>query len=369
MEQGGGLRRFLLPTLGVFFLGILAVLLGFPGAQCPAPAVASIRVAEVEDAVGAPPKEAIGALTVPLQTRSNVSRQMRVFVATYKKQSLAKQLVAQLLSSDLVFLTFEITVISNWGHFTFPDAPPFSTWADSLSVIHNTIRSPRSWGHLAREWNAALMHGFGNLDKPQSDGVVLIHGDASLATNAWALDLYAEHGGAAGGGTLFLQTGRGDIFTSITAEGVRTIGLWDEHFVDVGGQESDYLLRAVHSAFDRVRIDDFGHDRYHRPWHRKVVGVDWVGDRHHFPTSGIPEYNFHKWSMEYWGELGRRKSVKAQACALAFFFVFSLLLARLFASHSPSPLSGNLRYPLGRAQVARCQGSALGRKHRVDQGH
>jgi hypothetical protein len=246
--------------------------------------------------------EPVGFLTLPLQTRTHYC-QMRVFVVVYKKHSLAQQLVAQLLSSDLVLLSFEITVISNWGHFTLPDAPPFANFNGSLSVIQNTIRSPRSWGHLAREWNAALMHGFGNLEKPQSDVVVLIHGDASLTGGQWAQELYAEHGGADGGGTLFLQSGRGDIFTSVTAEGVRTIGIWDEHFVDVGAQEADYFLRAVRFGFDRVRISDFGHLRMHRPWHRGVVGVDWVGDRHHIPVTGVPEYNFHKWSLEYWGKL------------------------------------------------------------------
>lgn len=210
---------------------------------------------------------------------------MRVFVVVYKKHFLAHKLVAQLLDSDLRYLSFEITVISNWGHFTFPDAPPFANFEDSLSVIHNTIRSPRSWGHLAREWNAALMHGFGDLTNPRSDVVVLIHGDATLSGHHWAQELYAEHGGAEGDGTLFLQSGRGDIFTSITAEGVRTIGIWDEHFVDVGSQEADYFLRAVRFGFNRVRIDDFGHYRYHRPWHRGVVVADWVGDRHR-PWSG-----------------------------------------------------------------------------------
>ena len=239
------------------------------------------------------------ALAVAWQTRTDV-RQMRVFVVTYKKHSAALQLVHTLLESDLPSMTFEITIICNWGTFVFPPEPPFSTHVGSLSVISNAIRSSASWGHLAREWNAALLHGFGSLRAPQSDVVVMMHGDAVLPPGMpWASEIYDEHMQL--NGSLFLQMGRGDMFMSTTAEGVRVIGTWDEHFCDVGAQEADYMLRAVKHGFDRVRINDVQHQRFHRPWYRNLFrdwSDDW-GTRDRHPSDG--KTNYHAISSNYFG--------------------------------------------------------------------
>jgi hypothetical protein len=130
-------------------------------------------------------------------------------------------------------------------------------------MVHNALRHKHSRGHLAREYNAALLRGFGELGRGLTDVVVLLQGDAKVK-ETWARELYEEHMGA---GTLFLTQAKGDAIQSLTEEGVRTIGIWDEHYTDVGFQEADYFSARAGSP-DRVRVADDHHHRNHRPWAR-----------------------------------------------------------------------------------------------------
>jgi hypothetical protein len=203
-------------------------------------------------------------------------RQIRVFVVVFQRHQDARNLVEEMLKSDLTSFSFEIVVLCNFETFSFPaDDPLFSANADNLAVLNNFARPSFSYGHLARDWNTAALFGFADLANPISDVVVGVQADVSLL-DGWASRVYSEH---TKGATLFLQAGRGDAFHSWTAEGVRRIGLWDERFTDVGYQDGDMFLRALILEPDRVRIGDFHHGRVHRAPDYIVVGENGAGDR------------------------------------------------------------------------------------------
>ena len=122
-----------------------------------------------------------GGLIFAPRTRRD-KRVFRVFIVTFKLHDRARSLVENLLKSDLVDFSFEITVINNFGTFSYPtDVTIFSDHADSLSVINSYSRPEFSWGHLAHDWNVAVLQGIVDLDNPISDIVVCLQGDVDLS--------------------------------------------------------------------------------------------------------------------------------------------------------------------------------------------
>ena len=79
-------------------------------------------------------------------------------------------LVAGLLAGDLAALNFSVgnSISSSAVAFAFPDAPPFRAHARSPVVLPNAQRGAGA-GHLAREYYAGLVRGFGDLLAPLAD--------------------------------------------------------------------------------------------------------------------------------------------------------------------------------------------------------
>ena len=228
-------------------------------------------------------------------------RQLRIFINVFKSHERTLDMVAGLLASDVTRLAnFSIAVQCNWGTFAFPDAEPFASHARSLVVLHNVLRSHLSLGHLAREWNAGLVRGFGSLRAPLADVVVLLHGDVYLSAD-WAVEVHAAL--TAPGGTFFLQQGFGDAFMAFAPDAVRTIGLFDENFCDRPSyQEGDYFLRALVYARERVSVNDAYHQRVHRPWRGKPVVLDsGKGDGLKVRGWGDAWYSRHYWNKKWPG--------------------------------------------------------------------
>jgi hypothetical protein len=144
-------------------------------------------------------------------------------------------------------------VINNHERLSLPEK------YNSTIVLDNMVRARNSRGHLAHDWNTALIHGFQSLANPASDIVVLLQGDA-IVTPDWASKLWQYH-------TVqnfsFVQSGTGDEAHSYTAEGVRKIGLWDERFPGIGHQEADYFLRAILWNRESTSLNDHPHHRVH----------------------------------------------------------------------------------------------------------
>jgi hypothetical protein len=242
------------------------------------------------------PSPRADSLSVAVRPRTD-KRAFRVFVVTFRAHAAATKVVEELLRSDLTDFTFEISVINNWGTFAFPlDNPLFTAHAGNLTVINNYGRPEWSWGHLSRDWNIAALYGFKNLADPNSEVVVGVQGDASIAPQ-WAHAIYDEHTKS---GTIFISAGRGDAFHSWTAEGVRRLGLWDERYCDIGFQEEDMFLRAVILEPTRVRISDFAHKRTHNPFPVNPVAGDGDHDREGHPIEHWHSELYHATKWPEW---------------------------------------------------------------------
>ena len=234
-------------------------------------------------------------------------RQVRVFINVYRSHERALDMVAEMLTSDLIALNFSIVVMCNWHELSFPDIEPFKSHKKSLVVIPNAPRSPRAWmGLTARNWNLGLVRGFHDLKKPLADVVVLCHGDLYLRPN-WAVELHKRM--TEPNGLVFLTQTMGDGFMAITPLGVQYIGMFDENFSDGGYHEGDYFLRAIAWAPpDRVSITDRHHERFHNShlWTgQSIVMGDGLGDSYaaggRIPTVDPVRYSQYYWRAK-WGD-------------------------------------------------------------------
>jgi hypothetical protein len=145
-----------------------------------------------------------------------------------------------------------INVINNHSEFFLEPK-----YEKAVTVLHNNLRPNFSLGHLARNWNQALLHGFQDLRNPASDIVVTAQDDVIFKSN-WLptlLDLHRRFS--------FITMGGGDAFCSYLPEAVRKIGMWDERFCSIGYQEGDYFLRALIYNRENSSINDIQHGRVH----------------------------------------------------------------------------------------------------------
>ena len=126
-------------------------------------------------------------------------------------------------------------------------------------VIRNELRPEKSPAFLARDWNAALMLGFGSLSSPEVDMVVLMQVDALVRPTFFerAMELHLDRGYE------FASYGRGDELHSYSPGALRRVGMWDELFAGLSYHEADYYLRA---AIDlgcerKAMVSDWWHGR------------------------------------------------------------------------------------------------------------
>jgi hypothetical protein len=155
----------------------------------------------------------------------------------------------------------EVYIVDNYGNAQLDNAEFYPT----VTILRNVLRPSFSTGHLAKDWNAALVLGFQNLKEPDADIVILNQNDTLFQPN-YVQELIQLH-------TLFdfVQLGAGDEVLSFTPNAVRQIGLFDERFSNIGFQEADYLLRAIILLPTRSTINDEIHDRLCNP-------IEWVND-------------------------------------------------------------------------------------------
>jgi hypothetical protein len=173
---------------------------------------------------------------------------LRIFIVTYRNAPDLHNNLASLFASDAAGA--EVTVINNHSDFSLADE-----FAGRVRVLHNVLRPDSSTGHLSRNWNQAIMLGFGSLSAPQADYVVHCQDDVVFDKNWWSYvrGMHERYS--------FVTMGLGDAFCSYAPDAVRKIGLWDERFCNIGYQEGDYFLRALVYNRDRSSINDPIHGR------------------------------------------------------------------------------------------------------------
>jgi len=176
---------------------------------------------------------------------------INLYIVTYRSPGDLNNNIASILASGA---DVRINVINNHSEF-FLDP----THEKAVTVLHNNLRPDFSRGHLARNWNQALLYGFRDLRNPASDIVITVQDDVLFKAD-WLpnlLDLHRRYS--------FITMGPGDAFCSYLPEAVCKIGLWDERFCNIGSQEGDYFLRALIYNRDSSSINDRVHGRQHNP--------------------------------------------------------------------------------------------------------
>lgn len=155
--------------------------------------------------------------------------------------------------------TFEVTIINNHSGFEMHD-----DFKDTVSVMHNVVRPDFSIGHISRDWNAAIIHGFQDLNNPDCDLLIHCQDDTVWQPNALSQIVEASKTYSS------IMLGNGDCLVAHTPDSIRRIGLWDERFSCNGFHELDYFLRAALYNGEKTSINDV--------WHQLLPGV-----RNRFP--------------------------------------------------------------------------------------
>lgn len=174
-----------------------------------------------------------------------------VFIVTYRNPTDLNRNIASILASGA---DVRINVINNHSQFFLEPR-----YEKAVTVLHNSLRPDFSTGHLSRNWNQALLHGFKNLQQPASDIVVTVQDDVIFKEDWFPrlVDVHRQYS--------FITQGIGDAFCSYTPDAVRKVGLWDERFCNIGWSEGDYFLRSLIYNREGCSINDPGHGRLHNP--------------------------------------------------------------------------------------------------------
>ena len=217
------------------------------------------------------------------------------YIVTYNNPFQLNEGLASLFAntSDEERSLLEVFVINN--HSSFELRPEFES---RVTVLHNVLRPDFSTGHLARNWNQALINGFGNLLNPACDIVITNQDDTRFSSNYinQVIELHTRFD--------LIQFGWGDNFISYTPTAVKVVGLWDERFCSIGYQEADYLLRAMIFLKDRASINDPSHRRLHNTQTQSPIQVIASGiNRGEDYTKAATEYHSYNRALflQKWG--------------------------------------------------------------------
>lgn len=187
----------------------------------------------------------------------------------------------------------DIFVINNHSNFSLDDI-----FVNKVQVLHNHLRPDFSTGHLARNWNQAIINGFKDLNNPDADIVITNQDDTRFIKNYISLVVQFHEL------VDLTQFGWGDNFVSYNPEAIKQIGLWDERFCSIGYQEADYFLRALLYHQDKSSIQDFSHNRGLNTLNKCPIDIipsgNKRGESYHRAASRYHAYNKHLF-FKKWG--------------------------------------------------------------------
>src|SRR4051812_40809059 len=113
-----------------------------------------------------------------------VGTRVSIFIVTYRNPVDLNNNIASILASGA---DVRIYVINNHSEFFIhPDNE------NAVTVLHNSLRPDFSTGHLARNWNQALLLGFRDLKHPSNDIVVTVQDDVIFKRD-WLAHLVNLH--------------------------------------------------------------------------------------------------------------------------------------------------------------------------------
>lgn len=187
-----------------------------------------------------------------------------LWIVTYNnREDLQNNLQSLFDNFDSTVFDLSVNIINNHTNFYIA-----SKWEKrGVRVWHNVLRPDTSVGHLGRNWNEAIMAGFGNLRQPEYDILITAQDDVVWLPN-WANMLVEAHKKYS-----FITQGHGDAVVSYLPQAVRKIGMWDERYSPSFYAEGDYFLRAVMYNKEESSINDPGHGRLWNTMEEKIILV------------------------------------------------------------------------------------------------
>eukprot|EP00854_Cymbomonas_tetramitiformis_P022990 gene22990-27809_t len=173
---------------------------------------------------------------------------IKIFIVTYKNNDILNNTCHHLneciinAKRTLSNIDVQVNIINNHSDFILDEK------YKHFNVIHNQCRPDQSTGHLARNWNQAIMLGFENVKDPKCDILICMQNDCIMKLDALPKIIKAHETYS------FIQYGRGDEYHSYTIDSVKKVGLWDEHYCGIHYQEYDYFIRQKLYNHDQLSI-------------------------------------------------------------------------------------------------------------------
>lgn len=179
-------------------------------------------------------------------------KNIKIFIVTYRRPKILNKTLARLFNeTDFASVSnTEVYIINNHSDFHLDEQ-----FVNKVSVLHNQARPNWDMGNLSRNWNQALIHGFKDLNNPDSKIVVTMQNDIVLSKN-WCTNLLKMHKKYD-----FITGQYGDNIVSYRPSAVKKIGLWDERFITPNNKEADYYIRALIFNKQKSLINDKAHNR------------------------------------------------------------------------------------------------------------
>lgn len=178
---------------------------------------------------------------------------IKLYIVTYNNNVALSACLDSLFDSKIPNdVAFECFIINNHSNIHMDRKY-------QVTIMNNNLRPDFSTGHLARNWNQAIINGFENLNSPACDIVVTCQVD-TIFTSDWLSELIEYHKSYC-----FITMCPGDGFISYTVDAILRIGMWDERFCSIEFQEADYFLRALIYNKQWSSINDFHHGRVLNP--------------------------------------------------------------------------------------------------------
>lgn len=173
---------------------------------------------------------------------------IKVYILTYNNNFVLNNWnLKTLFESDIFNYNYEINIINN--HSNIEIDPKYIS---KVNLINNSLRPDFSCGHISKDWNAAIVNGFKDLNNPDCDILVCVQNDEKFKKN-WVENIINHHKIYD-----FISFGSGDGFMSFTINAIKKIGLFDERFL-CGKHEQDYFIRAFLFNKNKSSINDHTH--------------------------------------------------------------------------------------------------------------
>jgi hypothetical protein len=186
-----------------------------------------------------------------------------IFIVTYKNDLLLNKCLQSIFRSEDMTndkYKIDVNILNNYPILNIDEE-----FRHKVNTINNNARPSFSTGHLSRSWNQCILNGIEDINNPKCDVLILTQQDV-LFENGF-IEYICDNLNTYN----FMTFGTGDEVQVMTPESIKTIGLYDERFCNIGFQEADYFLRALVLNRNKSSINDMFHNRIHNAILNKVT--------------------------------------------------------------------------------------------------